>query len=168
MFSTACVFAAVRLVFSVTLALKLRTTVSYLEIPTWFLITLMHLVVHTLGKRFRQRFMPMVAILFVLTNLLSIITLEIALSFDQDKAASFNEFRRDVVIYSSISLLLLAPSIKYVLFCYVPVTLITSSIAVIRHEMDMTIIPYFVLSQILLPSFWYIFQKRELKRFFEQ
>ena len=110
----------------------------------------------------------MVVSLFVLTNLLSMITLEIAFSFDQDKVASYTEFRRDVLIYSSISLLLLAPSIKYVLFCYVPVTQITSSIVVIRHDMDMTIIPGFLLSQILLVSFWYIFQKRELKRFFEQ
>ena len=143
--------------FSVTVAMHMKTTVSYLVIATWSLINLMHLAVYLLGKRFNKSFMTMAVVLFVLTNLLSVIALEIALIYDQDKTDSFTEFRRDVVIVSSISLLLLSPSIEYVIFCYVPVTLIASTYSVIRHKMDKTIIPYFVLTQILLPAFWYIF-----------
>ena len=157
MFFFACVFAAVRLAFSVTVAMHMKTRVSYLVVVTWSLINLMHWAIYVIGKRFSKSFMYMAVVLFVVINLLSVLALDIALRFDQDKTDSFTEFRRDVVIYSCTSLLLLSPSIEYVIFCYVPVTLITSSYCVIRHNMDKTTIPYFVLTQIFLPSFWYIF-----------
>ena len=146
MFFFVCVFAAVRLAFSVTVAMHMKRRVSYLVVVTWSLINLMHWAIYVIGKRFSKSFMYMAVVLFVVINLLSVLALDIALRFDQDKTDSFTEFRRDVVIYSCTSLLLLSPSIEYVIFCYVPVTLITSSYCVIRHNMDKTTIPYFVLT----------------------
>ena len=69
---------------------------------------------------------------------------------------------------SVVAILLLAPSIDYVLFCYLPCSVTTLIICVFRYSLDRKLLlntPLYLLAMVV---FWYILQMRELKRFFEQ
>ena len=68
----------------------------------------------------------------------------------------------------AITFLLLAPSIDYILFCYAPCALLTTVFIVFRYSLSKKQIVSSSSVVIGAIVFWYIFQKRELKRFYEQ
>ena len=70
-----------------------------------------------------------------------------------------------LVIYS----LLLAPSVSYVLCCYVPVFLVNIIYTVIRHsEVKAAFMTTGIYMIVMVIPFWYILQYRELQRFYQQ
>ena len=69
--------------------------------------------------------------------------------------------------------LLLAPSGRYVVLCYIPVSLVAILWVVLEHlETDSAVFTDYLGKQAamgaILAIIWYILQKRELQRFFQQ
>ena len=70
--------------------------------------------------------------------------------------------------YLLFGVLLLSPSFYYVFF-YVAIFAVTYSFVVTRHYEEKTILIQFGLMMVVtFVTFWYLFHKRELKRFFQQ
>ena len=67
-----------------------------------------------------------------------------------------------------MAFLLLAPSIDYILFCYAPCVILTTVFCVFRLSLDKKAMITAVAWVFAGIVFFYIFQKRELKRFYEQ
>ena len=68
----------------------------------------------------------------------------------------------------SVAVLLLTPSIDYILFYYAPCYMITLGICVFRFDLERRVLLNMFGWLIGMVIFWLILQKRELKRFYEQ
>ena len=68
----------------------------------------------------------------------------------------------------SVSILLLSPSINYVLFCFAPCYMITLGICVFHFDQEKSFLLNMFGWLIGLTIFWLVLQKRELKRFYEK
>ena len=135
---------------------------------TWLIVTLAHFAVFFLGRRFKDKFIPMMVGLFIVAMIFVMLSLEITVSYYEMEVPIAVQIRDNLLIFTVIYCLLLTPSIKYIFFVYVPFYLSLTVFCIKRHDAATQHISVAVYAQSLMVTFWYILQKRELKRFYEQ
>ena len=69
---------------------------------------------------------------------------------------------------ASVAIILLSPSIDYILFCFGPCYMITLGICVFHFDLEKSFLFNMFGWLIGITIFWLVLQKRELKRFYEQ
>ena len=167
MYIYACFFMILRFVLSFATMIGQNETASWLVRLTWLLVTLAHFAVYFLGRRFKDKFIPMMVGLCVVAQISIVISLEATVNYNEVEVPIGIQLRDNLFIFPSIYCLLLTPSIKYICFCYAPIYNSVIIFSTLRHEIAPQHIVAAIFSQSLLVTFWYILQKRELKRFYE-
>ena len=115
-----------------------------------------------LGQRFKSIFVQLIAAQYLILQLLS----AIASLSEASSAGMIGRFASQYCMYT----LLLAPSMSYASF-YLAVFSLNIAQALLRTEEKAertTLITIAVISVAFVSTFYYIYQKRELKRFFQQ
>ena len=130
-------------------------------------MTLAHFAVHFLGKRFKDKFIPMMVGLYIFAIIIVMVSIETTGGYYGREVPIAVQQRVNLFIFAIIYSLLLTPSIKYICFVYLPVYMILAVFYIKRHETKTQYLAA-AYSQGLVVTFWYILQKRELKRFYEQ
>ena len=110
----------------------------------------------------------MLVILAVLQYSAAVVSIQAMECFEADEAMKTFELVVNYVPITIFNFLLLAPSIEYVAFCYLPLFLSTVIYSVLKHSLNLKIIIQACEFSLVLAAFWFILQKRELKKFFEQ
>ena len=168
MFTYACFFATLRLAMGIenTIAKKDINRIAYPAIQ--FICCLLHFIVYFLGRRFIDKFVAMIVAVYVATHFLVLARVEVMVNQGEDIEEIGKWLRGTITVNTGVTFLLLAPSIDYILFGYAPCVILTTVTCVFRLSLDkkaMITVVVWVFAGIV---FWYIFQKRELKRFYEQ
>ena len=130
--------------------------VAWIVRLTWLLVTLAHLAVYFLGKRFKDKFIPMMVVLFIIAIIFVMVSLETTVSYYEVDVPIAVQLRDNLLIFTGIYSLLLTPSIKYICFLYVPFYLTLTVFGMKKHEAETQHILVAVYSQSLLVTFWYI------------
>ena len=133
---------------------------------------LMYWIVWALGKRFKDKMVYLVAITYLVLHVVILGTTSEVMKVhldDTDEEVPVIGMLSKICSSFGIYVLLLAPSIWHVVLVYVPGFIIMIIHFIHRHSEfeDLFIIVAFYMI-IVLVTFWYIFQRRELKRFYQQ
>ena len=121
-------------------------------------------LVWVLGRRFKNYYDVMIAAIVGLIQLGFVLVIE---NLSEYKDPGFAVSMK-IIGYLLFGVLLLSPTVYYVLF-YVAIFTVTYNFVVTRHYEEKTILIQFGLMMVVtFVTFWYLFHKRELKRFFQQ
>ena len=167
MYIYACFFMTLRFIVSFVTTLNQHDDVAWIVRLTWLLVSLAHFAVHFLGKRFKDKFIPMMVGLFIFAMIFVMVSLETTVSYYEVDVPIAVQLRDNLLIFPLIYSILLTPSIKYICFVYEPFYLTLAIFCIKGHEAANQHIMVALYSQSLIVTFWYILQKRELKRFYE-
>ena len=156
MYNYALFFATLRLIIGMYNTVVREDVFSLVYLIMWILWTLVLYAVYFLGRRFKDKFVPMIVSLYFLAHL--IIMYRVDLMEDEGKkSVEIMAWLRPIINgLAVIALLLLSPSIDYVLFCYSPCSLITLAICVFRYDLEGRVLINMVGWFIGMTIFWYI------------
>ena len=167
MFDYAFIFNSIRFALVIIIVLIVQKPKAIIRLVQWSVFSLLYLMVYFLGKRFRHKFLMLIVALEVVKHLLIVLSLEILVKYDQDESSIVKWLHNNVNMQIVVNGLLLTPSIEYILFCYAPLCLATTVYCTIRHSLSFWSIQGPALCSIIVFVLWYIFQRRELRRFYE-
>ena len=169
MFSFVCILASCEVVFqSVTVLYTLYTRVdvsfNLIKLVCQLVITGSSLLVWLLGKRFKDQYDLMIAAVVGTNQFAFALSIELLSAYKEPGMVDSVK----LVGYLLFGVLLLAPSFHFVLF-YIGTFSITFSFVVMRYTKEKQELFGFGLLMIMaFVTFWYLFHKRELKRFYQQ
>ena len=123
-----------RFVLSLITTINRNDTVAWLVRLTWLLVTLAHFIVYCLGRRFKDKFIPMMIGLYVVAQVSVMFSLLTTVSHYKDDVPIEVQLRDNLLIFTVIYCLLLTPSIKYIFFCYVPLYMSMIIWCIKKHE----------------------------------
>ena len=168
MYTYACFFVTLRLAIGIYNAIVSRDIKQTSYPAIQFMGCLLHYAVYFLGRRFKDKFVPMIVIVYVTMYFLAVARMEVMANQGKDDDEMSLWIRGTVSVITAVTCLLLTPSVNYILFCYAPCALMTTVICIFRYSLErkqIIGIAAWVFASLIL---WYILQKRELKRFYEQ
>ncbi len=128
-------------------------------------ITIFLWLVWLLSKRFKQHLGLIVGLLFVLLELICLITIELEQAMAKDPNTFV--FQLKIVGYLVVFVILLAPSIYHVLSNEI-FYLCMSGLSLRHEEEPLPALGFTMIIAIAFPVFWYLLHQRELMRFFQQ
>ena len=123
MFDFACINAVLMLVFYVARVFYLKKFKDEIRALSQLIVVLVYLIVWLLGQRFKFNFMRLLVGCIVTHHVIIILSEEVLIRDDILKNNSGGSSR--LVILLAVNCLLLAPSISYICFCYVPLSYVT-------------------------------------------
>ena len=129
---------------------------------------ILNLAVYIIGIRFKSKFQKLMLLDAIMTYFMLNLALELASKYGLEEDQIIYWMRTNMGLFLHVNFLLLAPSIEYICYVYAPLHSTSVIFCVVRHSLEKKVIMGALFTQFALLSFWYILQKRELKRFFEQ
>ena len=169
MFSFVCILASCEVVFqTVTVLYTLFTMIdvkyNLIKLVCQLIITGSSLLVWLLGNRFKEQYDLMIAAVLGTNQFAFAMSIELLSAYKEPGMVDSVK----LVGYLLFGVLLLAPSFHFVLY-YVGIFSISFSFVVLRHTAEKQELFGFGLLMIMaFVTFWYLFHKRELKRFYQQ
>ena len=166
-----CILALLELIILIPLAIYSVSTgfevkSSLIKMFQQLCVTVVAMSVWLLGQRFKDYYTFLIGSSFVTS--IAVCILGIALTFEEESEVGRTILIFKLMGYLMLFVLLLAPSISfmllYVITWFVGITYIT----ILQYEETAEIIGFAVILMILWGTFWYILQARELKRFYQQ
>ena len=168
MYTYACFFATLRLIVGSYNAYFRKDVNSVVYLALWSIWALALYAAFCLRFRFKDKTMFMIVSLYIAAQLIMIFRIEELAGQGKNSEEIMVWLRPKLNLFSSITILLLTPSIEYLLFCYGLCYIITISFCVLRFKLEGRLILNMFGWLIGILIFWFILQKRELKRFYEQ
>ena len=165
MFIYICIFTAVATVAFFLAWVSGPTTPKFIIFFAQFILTCMHGLTWKLGHTYRNWYVFMIAALYVFAHILMTVTIELVIETYKTEFVGWQSRIGGIFIYC----LIIAPNLKYVAI-YAIVFYVNILFCILRYvESDAQsafAVMWFLLAVIIF-TFWFIFQKRELKRFFQ-
>ena len=134
----------------------------------WSFLLILNLAVYIIGSRFKAKFQKLMLFDAITTYFMINLALELASKYSLQEDQILYWMKTNMGLFLHVNFLLLAPSIEYISYVYAPLHTTSVIFCVIRHSLEKKIIIGALFTQVALLFFWYILQRRELKRFFEQ
>ena len=157
------------IVFSISILFDLsRVTFTFLIMQIF--LSSLNWTIWALGKRFKDKMVYMILAGYLLTQLTIVFTTETIHRSEGEKALHVEQTPMRLFIGFAIHTLLLAPSIWSLALVYVPTYLLTFLYFRIQlsensHEKFVWNASFLAIPPLV--TFWFVFQRRELKRFFQ-
>ena len=168
MYPIGCFVATLKLLFGIYNAYIREDIDSVAYLVLWSIWAIAIYAAYFLGQRFKDKTMLMIVSLYVSAHILFIVRVEEMKDKGTDEVEIIAWLRAILNLVSSVSMLLLSPSIDYILFCFAPCHVITLVICVFHFDLERSFFFNMFGWFIGITIFWLVLQKRELKRFYEQ
>ena len=169
MFIYPCVIGSLGVVLGLIALFFLKSKAEFIQQSMQFFHAILYWIIWALGKRFKDKMVYFIPIQYLIIQLTIMATSEaIRIPFG-DKEVPVTGMLSKICNGFAVYTLLLAPTIWHVLLIYTPCFILSIIFFINRHsefeELFIGVAFYMIL---VLITFWYIFQKRELKRFYQQ
>ena len=160
-----CLFQTVTLAWRLTIVINERNTSSVVLLAIQFIVTTLYWSLYLFQNRLKGHFMTGLIVLMVLYHLMILVAGEF-ISQSDDERFIFGKVMLLITVATNI--MILTPTISHACFLYLPLYLLTTLFNQFRHSDNKYKIIQAVYASICCLVFWFIYQKRELKRFYEK
>ena len=170
MFIYQCVLSLFGFIISLIAFLVSPSRVTFTTLLMQTLINSLNWSFLALGKRLKDKMVYLIMAEYLLTHLIIVVTTEMIHISNGEEASHKEQTPARVFVSFAIHCLLLAPSFWSLALVYMPYYILTILFFRIRcaddsHEAFVWNAQLFTIP--VLVTFWYVYQRRELKRFFQ-